>query len=425
MGELVGASGPTRPFGELDNGCYAVWDSLSEASGEKLPPNLVTIVPFPMALVCSTTMLRQRWRFWNIRLIPRRPKHTRRLGEKVPESVEFHLPVAGKVADSPPDGYFTCFEAYLMQRNLCFPLSEAIVRLFSCFGLSIGQVNPCGLQHVVGILMMSYERGMTFDVDHLEGLLMPKGSSATVQLSLQNHMAIIVGFVSNYHTWKNFFFFVRIDNASVEESCIPILRTRWGRKVNNPLPPTPDGLYIVRDLLRGGPFFWATFTPKRVHRAVALHRSRFQPDLPVKEGAESSMDRFVPYEAPAERERSRTRKDKHIAVDDDAADGECFPENFLGDYLNSGELIDLDELLGSDFHAAERGSDKGPKFTMASRMVNGGLLMMNRALDASNQKARMAQFRAEMADKEIARLRDDWSVSRCIRSNSPLWRIGR
>ena len=83
------------------------------------------------------------------------------------------------------------------------------------------------------------------------------------------------------------------------------------------------------------------------------------------------MDRFVPYEAPAERERSRTRKDKHIAVDDDAADGECFPENFLGDYLNSGELIDLDELLGSDFHAAERGSDKGPKFTMASRMVNG------------------------------------------------------
>ncbi|KAH0892999.1 hypothetical protein HID58_055428 [Brassica napus] len=33
MGELVGASGPTRPVGELDNGRYAVWDSLSEASG--------------------------------------------------------------------------------------------------------------------------------------------------------------------------------------------------------------------------------------------------------------------------------------------------------------------------------------------------------------------------------------------------------
>ncbi|KAH0898803.1 hypothetical protein HID58_048371 [Brassica napus] len=29
-----------------------------------------------------------------------------------------------------------------------------------------------------------------------------------------------------------------------------------------------------------GDFYWGTFTPKRV---VALHRSRFQPDLPIKE----------------------------------------------------------------------------------------------------------------------------------------------
>ncbi|KAH0862553.1 hypothetical protein HID58_079764 [Brassica napus] len=82
------------------------------------------------------------------------------------------------------------------------------------------------------------------------------------------------------------------------------------------------------------------------------------------------MDGFVPYEAPAERARSRTGKDKHIAVDDDAADAECFPEDILGDYLNSGEPIDLDELLGSDFPAADGGSGKGPEFTKASRMVN-------------------------------------------------------
>lgn len=68
---------------------------------------------------------------------------------------------------------------------------------------------------------------------------------------------------------------------------------------------------------------------------------------------------------------SRTRKDKHIAVDDDVADRECFPEDILRDYLNSGEPIDLDELLGSDVLAAKDGSSKGPEFTKASRMVNG------------------------------------------------------
>ncbi|KAH0898876.1 hypothetical protein HID58_048444, partial [Brassica napus] len=175
---------------------------------------------------------------------------------RVPESVEFRLPVAGEVVESPTDGYFTCFEAYLMQCHLWFPLLEAIMRLFSHFGLSISQINP--------------------------------------------------------------------------------------------------------DLLRDGPFFWATFTPKWVRHALALQRSQFQPDLPVEEGEEQRMDRFVPYEAPTERGRSRTRKDKHIAVDYDAGDGECFPEDILGYYLNSGEPIDLYELLGSDFPTAEGGSGKGP-----------------------------------------------------------------
>ncbi|KAF3513663.1 hypothetical protein F2Q69_00006568 [Brassica cretica] len=124
------------------------------------------------------------------------------------------------------------------------------------------------------------------------------------------------------------------------------------------------------------------------------------------------MEGFVLCKVPAEKRKSRTRKDKHIAVDDDAADGECFPEDILGDYLIKGEPIDLYDLLGSDVPAAEGGSSKGPEFTKASRMVNGGLLMMNRALDASNQEARMAQFRAKTAEKEMAHLREELECSR-------------
>ncbi|KAH0939132.1 hypothetical protein HID58_006593, partial [Brassica napus] len=134
----------------------------------------------------------------------------------------------------------------------------------------------------------------------------------------------------------------------------------------------------------------------------------------LKEGEESSMDGFIQHKAPTERRGSRTRKEKHIAVDDDASYREGFTEDILGEYLNCGVPIDLDELLGSDVPASEDGSGKGPKFTKASRMVNGGLLMMNQALDASSQEARMAQFRAEMADKKIALLRDELERScRC------------
>ncbi|KAF3533913.1 hypothetical protein DY000_02041547 [Brassica cretica] len=249
---------------------------------------------------------------------------------RVPELVEFLLPEAGQVAGSLPEGYFTCYEAYLMQCHLWFPIPEVILQLHNRFKLSIGQINPCGLQHIVRIL---------------------------------------------------------------------VLKT-------NPLPPNPEGLRISRNLLRGGPSIWATFAPKRVRHAVALHHSRFQPDLPVEEMSELSMDGFVPCEVRAKRERSSQ----------------------LGG--SGGEQINLDGLLDFDFPPAKGGdltqitirsellsqirggSSKVQEFTKASRMVNGSLLMMNRALDASNQDARMAQFRAETADNEIARLKDESECSR-------------
>ncbi|CDY15025.1 BnaCnng04280D [Brassica napus] len=277
--------------------------------------------------------------------------------------------------------------------------SPTIVRLFNRFELSIGQVNPCGLQHLVEILVLSYERGMTLDVNHLEGLLMPRGNSAIIQLSPRPNMVIITGFMSNYHSWKKHFFFVRVNNTSVEENCIPIFRTRWVRKVTNPLPPTPDGLRTVRDLLRGGPFFWAMFSLKRVCGIVTLHRSRFQPDLPVEEGAESSMDGFVPYEAPVARERSRPHKDKHVIVDNDAVVGKALPQLAV-------TRLTLTSCLTLNFPRS-RASPVRCRSLPKHRGWSMGLLLMNRTLNVSNQEARMAQFRAETADKEIARLTDE------------------
>ena len=92
---------------------------------------------------------------------------------KISESVEFRLPDSGEVALSPPEGYFTCYEAYLMLCHLWFPIPKIIVQLLNRFNLSISQVNPCGLQHLVGILVLCYELGITLDADHLEAWVEP------------------------------------------------------------------------------------------------------------------------------------------------------------------------------------------------------------------------------------------------------------
>ncbi|KAF2557427.1 hypothetical protein F2Q68_00016791 [Brassica cretica] len=94
---------------------------------------------------------------------------------RTPELVEFRLPEPGEVSGYPPEGYFRCYEAYLMQCNLWSPIPEIIVQLFDRFKFLIGQVNTCGLQHIVGILVLSSQLGTTLDADHLEALLQPGG----------------------------------------------------------------------------------------------------------------------------------------------------------------------------------------------------------------------------------------------------------
>ncbi|KAL0733197.1 hypothetical protein Bca4012_009407 [Brassica carinata] len=141
--------------------------------------------------------------------------------------------------------------------------------------------------------------------------------------------------------------------------------------VSKPFPPIPDGLSAIRDIFRGEKCLWATFTPKRVRRTVALYRSRLKPDLPVDEESRSSMDGFVPCKDRKEKGRSKTHKDKNIAVDNVAADGQDFPGDVLRVYLNSGEPVYLDEMFDFEIPPADDGSNEVPKFAEASRTVNG------------------------------------------------------
>ncbi|KAF3485167.1 hypothetical protein F2Q69_00052611 [Brassica cretica] len=296
----------------------------------------------------------------------------------IPDAVEFPVPRRGECANSPPEGYFTCYEAFV---------------------------------HLIKILILSYEHGLSLSVDHYEALLRLQLVTDTDKHRLvpRKFTSVVKKFISNFNSWKKFFFFVRIDVASVKESCIPLFRRLPNdRPFINPLALFLEDIIAVRDLLRNGPFFWTSFMPKRVRKALRFMQPG--PVLAADTGSDSESDDQNPVEAPTSVPGSSSRKGKDVDLGDIEflMDDSMLPGWDLnlayGDGSGSSEvpIPDFDDFFadlppGFDAPPPTKESARPRVVAEGSRIING----------AGHREVMVYRFKAEKAERDLARVQGE------------------
>ncbi|XP_024015127.1 uncharacterized protein At3g60930, chloroplastic-like [Eutrema salsugineum] len=165
---------------------------------------------------------------------------------EISEAVEFVVPEKSNRADKPLENHFTLYEGFFELCFLWFPIPGVILEYLWKHGISIGQIMPRGLRHMIGILVRSFECGVDIELNHLLNLLeirkAPKGNR--FYISNKAKRRIIGGFPSKDQFWT-------------ELRCF--------------LPPIPDEIFTVRDSLSARKVNWRkNFTLERVEKARAI-----------------------------------------------------------------------------------------------------------------------------------------------------------
>uniref|UniRef100_A0A0D3EBX5 DUF1204 domain-containing protein n=1 Tax=Brassica oleracea var. oleracea TaxID=109376 RepID=A0A0D3EBX5_BRAOL len=255
-------------------------------------------------------------------------------------------------------GRYVATERNGLRCRLWFPIPEIIVRVLGRIGVAINQLNPLSIQHLIGILVLSCEHGLSLTVDHFEALLRLQiiRDTDTYKLVPRNFMSV-----------------------------------EWS-------------------------FFWTSFTPKRVRKAL-----RFAHLGPALGGeARSDSEEQGASAAPSIVTGPNSSKGKDIDLGDlEFSVDDCMlpgwdPNPAFGDGSGTREvpIPDFDDFfsgLPSGFDAPQATSESGrPKIVAeGSRIINGGLNLLGSAIEASHREAMIYRFKAEKVEKDLARMRDE------------------
>lgn len=90
---------------------------------------------------------------------------------EISDEIILVVPDSTQRANAPPPGYFIMYENFVEHCLLWFPLPGFLLRYLEANDISLAQINPRGLRHIIGIYVLSRECNVEISTEQLSCLL--------------------------------------------------------------------------------------------------------------------------------------------------------------------------------------------------------------------------------------------------------------
>ncbi|KAF2557074.1 hypothetical protein F2Q68_00016340 [Brassica cretica] len=172
------------------------------------------------------------------------------------------------------EGYYGAYLSFFHTCGLIFPIPEPILEVLAEIGLSLTQLLPNFLRHLVAFLVKARQEGLSFGFSEFRQLVLVKQSKqnpGTFLVSPCPGRHVIEDIPYRDEKWREQFFVFKIDRASMGDFDFSQLPRRWAENI------VPSGSSSISDEIRGlmrvlrrGRSNWSTFDRTRIQTVFAL-----------------------------------------------------------------------------------------------------------------------------------------------------------
>ncbi|XP_048599850.1 uncharacterized protein At3g60930, chloroplastic-like [Brassica napus] len=174
------------------------------------------------------------------------------------------------------EGYYRAYISFFHSCGLIFPIPEPILEVLPELGLSLTQLLPNFLRHLVAFLVKAREEGLGFCLSEFRQLVLVKRNKqnpGTFLVSPRPGRHVIEDIPYRDEKWREQFFVFKMDRASMGDFDFSQLPRCWAENIDS----VPSGSSSMSDeicglmrVLRRGRSNWSTFDRTRIQTVFAL-----------------------------------------------------------------------------------------------------------------------------------------------------------